>query len=127
MNIHLYRKYLLNWPLNYWDWDNLVVSEEMIPINWRTDWRQCSINHPLVNSGNAYWTNRTTLCKGYKLAINNNIFRPIFSHKRQITIDKFLPNIKLVVHKREKNRKYLELIKIKILPTVIVKLIIKYL
>ena len=127
MNIHLYRKYLLNWPLNYWDWDNLVVSEEMIPINWRTDERQISINHPLVNSGNAYWINRTTLCTGYKLAINNDVFRPIFSHKRQRIIDKFLPNIKFVVQKREKNRKYLEIIRIKKIPTYIIKLIIEYL
>ena len=33
---------------------------------------------------------------GCKIAINNNIFRSIFSHKRQRIIDKFLPNIKFV-------------------------------
>jgi len=127
MNIYLYRKYLLNWPLNYWDWDNIEVSEEMIPMNWRPHGEHTTINHPLVNSGNAYWINRTTLCTGYKLAINNNIFRSIFSHKRQRIIDKFLPNIKFVVHKREKNKKYLEIIKIKKLPSDVIKLIIKYL
>ena len=127
MNIHLYRKYLLNWPLNYWDWDNIEVSEEMIPMNWRPHGEHSNINHPLVNSGNAYWINRTTLCTGYRLAINDNVFRSIFSHKRQRIIDKFLPNIKSAVHKREKNRKYLEIIRIKKIPKEVIKLIINYL
>jgi len=125
MDIQLYRKYLLNWPLNYWDWDILKLSEKM-STHFYPD-RYLNRNHPLVISGNAYWINRKTLCLGYKLEIDNDIFRPIFSHKRQIMIDEFLPNIKIAVYKREKNKKCLEIIRIKKLPTEVIHLIMSYL
>jgi len=40
-------------------------------------------NHPKVLSGEAFWFDESKLCIGYELYSNRNIFRPIFSHKRQ--------------------------------------------
>lgn len=39
--------------------------------------------HPLVVSGSAFWTTHQNLCIGYENIDNPNIFRPIFSQKRQ--------------------------------------------
>ena len=44
-------------------------------------------NHPLVLSGKAFWTTENTICVGYELIGNPEIFRPIFSHKRQRLLD----------------------------------------
>lgn len=44
--------------------------------------------HPLVLSGKAYWINKDELCIGYKLDTNSEIYRPIFSNKRQGLLDK---------------------------------------
>jgi len=73
-------------------------------------------NHPLVNSGNAYWTNDTTLCLGYKLKNNHSIFRPIFSYKRQDLINNFQKDISKIVLKRKKCMNYIEFYKIKKIP-----------
>ena len=84
-------------------------------------------NHPLVNSGEAYWSNNTTLCLGYRLLNNPDVFRPIFSHKRQHNIDNFQRNIfsaaEMVVWRRGT---FIELFKIKTLPEDIIKFILKY-
>ena len=84
-------------------------------------------NHPLVNSGEAYWSNNTTLCLGYRLRNNPDIFRPIFSHKRQHNIDHFQKDIfsaaEMVVWRRGT---FIELFKIEILPEDIIKFILKY-
>ena len=45
-------------------------------------------NHPLVSSHKAYWINDHELCVGYELIENPEIFRPIFSHKRQRLLDR---------------------------------------
>jgi len=50
-------------------------------------------NHPLVLSGKAYWINKDELCIGYKLDSNPEIYRPIFSHKRQRLLDKLTKDI----------------------------------
>ena len=44
--------------------------------------------HPKVSSGEAFWTTHNKLCIGYRSATNPDIFRPIFSHKRQRLLDK---------------------------------------
>jgi hypothetical protein len=84
-------------------------------------------NHPLVNSGEAYWSNNTTLCLGYRLLNNPDVFRSIFSHKRQHNIDHFQKDIfsaaEMVVWRRST---FVELFKIKILPEEIIKFILKY-
>jgi len=85
----------------------------------------CAYNHSLVNSGEAYWSNNTTLCLGYRLRNNPDIFRPIFGTKRQRNINEFQNNIKRVVEKRNENRAFIELFKIKRFPRVLVEKIIK--
>ena len=84
------------------------------------------INHPLVNSGNAYWINSNTLCLGYTLKTNNAIFRPIFRHKCQDLINNFQENIKKTVLKREETTARYEFVRIKKLPIDIVDKIIEY-
>ena len=82
-------------------------------------------NHPLVNKGDAYWSNDTTLCLGYQLKNNHDIFRPIFGTDRQRKINLFLNNIRRVVKKRKEKRAFIELFKIKRFPRVLVEKIIK--
>ena len=42
--------------------------------------------HPLVLSGKAFWITHDELCLGYSM-IHNDIFRPIFSHKRNKIVE----------------------------------------
>jgi hypothetical protein len=103
---------------SYWErrFENMMPGIQEI--------RRCNVNHPLVNSGDAFWSNKKQLCLGYKLKNNNKIFRPIFDFQRQKLINKFLKNIHKIVLKREKNLIYLEIIKIKKLPIEIINIII---
>ena len=47
-------------------------------------------SHPKVLSGEAFWITHNKLCVGYNFETNTNtnIFRPIFSHKRQRLLDR---------------------------------------
>jgi hypothetical protein len=83
-------------------------------------------NHPLVNSGDAYWANAVTLCLGYSLLGANDIFRPIFSYKRQKMIDEFQRNIARIVKKRNEKMAYVAIVKIKKLPLVLIDEIISF-
>ena len=83
-------------------------------------------NHPLVNKGIGYWKNNTTLCIGYILKEKPNIYRPIFCHKREKQIYNFLPNIHIAVKNREKYLIFVEIMKIKKFPRVIINEIIKF-
>ena len=84
MNSIKYRKWYLqeNWGEN-----------KFIMIKENADSRFCpySINfqmsHPKILSGEAFWTTRNKLCIGYHSLANPDIFRPIFSHKRQRLLD----------------------------------------
>ena len=51
------------------------------------------INHPLVLSGSAFWINDKHLCIGYTFDDNPEIYRPIFSHKRQRLLNKITKDI----------------------------------
>jgi len=109
---------------------------ELVPQSLRLKWeildaelfgrRQRTRNHPLVNSGSAYWSDSSTLCTGYQLVNNPEVFRPIFQTSRQIKIDGFLGNICRVAEKRRETLAYVSLFKIKKLPTVLVEKIIKF-
>jgi len=71
-----YRKYVLE-----------VASQvlEMDIYNSYPDKLYCKKNHPLVNKGLAFWVNKTYICTGYNIG---QIYRPIFSHKReQLSLD----------------------------------------
>tara|TARA_B110000483_G_scaffold165158_1_gene195488 strand:+ start:3962 stop:4396 length:435 start_codon:yes stop_codon:yes gene_type:complete len=46
------------------------------------------ISHPKVLSGEAFWITHDELCIGYLFTSNRDIFRPVFSYKRQRLLDK---------------------------------------
>lgn len=135
--IHHYRRLIVNCGrrldklLDGWwlDWEmKLLHLSEADAVYYRKwiRWGVLSINHPLVNSGDAYWLDDRTLCLGYKLRSNNDIYRPIFSHIRQDSINKFQENIKKTVLKREETAAWYEFVRIKKLPIDIVDKVIEY-
>jgi hypothetical protein len=128
MDITKYRRHVVKSPYvtNHQNGEPWEQVRAWVPLHLRL---RCdgihAYNHPLVNSGEAYWSNNTTLCLGYRLRNNPDIFRPIFTHNRQHNINHFQNNIKRVVEKRAEKRAFIELFKIKYLPRVIVEKIIK--
>ena len=132
MDITKYRQHVVNssyvgdihFKNDPWEQVFLFVHD---PLLLNDHYLQPLNNHPFVNSGEAYWSNNTTLCLGYRLRNNPDIFRPIFSHKRQHNIDHFQKDIfsaaEMVVWRRGT---FIELFKIKTLPEDIIKFILKY-
>jgi len=130
MDITKYRQHVVKSPyvtnhLNGEPWEQVRV---WVPPHLRIRYDGIhAYNHPLVNSNEAYWLNNTTLCLGYRLLNNPDVFRPIFSHKRQHNIDHFQKDIfsaaEMVVWRRGT---FIELFKIEILPEDIIKFILKY-
>ena len=87
MNGTKYLKYCLseNWGNN----DFIQIKEKVnipqcLPCSYSINFQ---ISHPKVLSGEAYWITHNELCIGYHSAANHNIFRPIFSYKRQKKLD----------------------------------------
>lgn len=126
MDVSKYRKYVVKTdifsdPNPSWNriYKNVTASLYLNNNIWRFK------NHPLVDQKIAYWTNEKTLCLGYQLHQNANIYRPIFNYSRQRELDKVHVKLPQVVLDREKKRLYLECLKIKILPVEIVKKILK--
>ena len=88
MNVILYRKLYLsrNWGSNCFSQLKHTVVEVERLQKWYPDRRTLFDNiqnHPFVNSGRAFWINDNELCMGYQLRTNPQVFRPIFSVKRQ--------------------------------------------
>jgi len=85
-------------------------------------------NHPMVNSGNAFWINDSELCVGFELRENSNIFRPIFSHKRQRFLDKVNLDIisPIKFWNKVKSKYFYSLCNIKKIPIGCVKHIVIY-
>ena len=88
MNVILYRKLYLsrNWGSNCFSQLKHTVVEVERLQKWYPDRRTLFDNiqnHPFVNSGRAFWINDNELCMGYQLRTNRQVFRPIFSDKRQ--------------------------------------------
>ena len=86
MNSTQYRKIYLknNWADNQF----IMITEKNIkPVcfSYSINFQR---NHPKVLSGEAFWQTHNELCVGYHLLTNSDIFRPIFSHKRQRILDK---------------------------------------
>ena len=135
MDIKKYRQHVVNSislhtviVFHIWSGEPWEQVREVVPPHLRliqSDKLIGAYNHPLVNSGEAYWSNNTTLCLGYRLRNNPDIFRPIFNYNRQRNIDQFQNNIKRVVEKRKEKRAFIELFKIKRFPRVLVEKIIK--
>ena len=132
MDIQTYRQYVVNTGID----TGACANRNWTSVKkWAPSWERRNRdscmqrnllipNHALVNSGEAYWTNSATLCLGYNMLGNGNIFRPIFSHRRQRMIDEFQPNIARVVKKRAEKMAYMAVAKIKKLPIVLVDEII---
>ena len=90
MDIIKYRKYYLqeNWGQNrfiakYTREQPLILHPK--PKYPYTD--SYRINHILVLSGIGFWITPWRLCIGYVFSDDPEIFRPIFSHKRQLILD----------------------------------------
>ena len=87
-----YRKWYLseNWGENRFTMLEFLV--ELTQLQFRENNRIMTVdfqrNHPMVLSGKAYWITHNKLCIGYKMTSNPEIYRPIFSHKRQRLLDK---------------------------------------
>lgn len=86
MNFSNYRKYVVNNKfyeeilLDVTDW----IEKVLLPKSVKCKDRFENINHPLVTSGEAYWVNNKTLCIGYKLKGNNEIFIPVFNRNKDV-------------------------------------------
>jgi len=99
MNSTLYRKYYLteNWSMNQF----LMIKEKINVPSCYSYSLNFQISHPKVLSEEAYWISHNELCIGYHSSTNSNIYRPIFSYKRQKILD--------IVHYgegKEKNKGY---------------------
>ena len=122
MDVQKYRKWYLseNWG-----------EKRFIMIKYRTHNRQMAfrnhswrfnsslhLNQPMVESGKAYWINNDTLCVGYELRENPEIFRPIFSYKRQRFLDKVNKDIYNPIQfwNKIKSKYFKEICKIKKVP-----------
>ena len=87
MNLTKYRKLYLteNYGMN-----NFIMIEEKVnvprcfPCPYSVSFQ---MQHKKILSGEAFWITHNKLCIGYHSRTNSNIFRPIFSHKRQIFLD----------------------------------------
>jgi hypothetical protein len=77
--------------------------------------RRSRRHHPLVSSGVAFWVNRYELCIGYRLDSNPNVYRPIFCARRQSILARVHQEMP-TFWRKIKERYYLCLSKIKILP-----------
>ena len=131
LTLELYRRHVVNFRNIYPVWDQVILeltksdSEKYkCSVTGFLDWISYK-NHPLVNSGYAYWINDRELCLGYKLKSNELIFRPIFCNRRQDLINTFQEKISKIVLKREEKLLYIELARIKRLPIEIVDNIIR--
>ena len=87
MNATKYRKLILS---ENWGNNNFIMIKQKVnvpkcfPCPYSINFQ---IAHPKILSGEAYWITHNELCIGYYLDTNGNIFRPIFSHKRQIMLN----------------------------------------
>ena len=87
MDVSKYRKIYLseNWGVNRFQMIKYNVSED---VRWNRIFNtEYGRIHPLVLAKKAYWINERELCIGYKMDTNPEIYRPIFSHKRQRVLD----------------------------------------
>ena len=75
-----------NWAVN-----TFIMVRKKLP--WWNFRENMSKNHRDVLSGKCFWINNKELCMGYEMRMNETIFRPIFSHKRQRLLDKVHLNI----------------------------------
>ena len=142
MDVLKYRKFYLeeNWGSNRFIMKIKDVGDEYTmeyPDHFTIE---CQKNHPLVLSGNAFWITHNQICTGYVLDEKPEVFRPIFSHKRQRMLEKVhyeekddngnkVQNITnpYIFWNKIKTRYFLSIAKKKKLPIVCIDYIIMYL
>ena len=95
-----------------WCEKNLSVDDKditLVPYGENNEYKSdidCSValrKHPLVDSGIAYWSTYDTLLIGYNLK-NTDVWRPVFSRKREKLLCKVRHSIKKYMAKRELSR-----------------------
>jgi len=125
MDVIKYRKLYLS---ENWRENRFIAIIKYVGLEQQHIRQHNQRNHPLVLSGNAYWITHDQLCIGYELSENPEVFRPIFSHKRQRLMDILIPSIKNPVKfwKNLKSRYFLSMVKIKKLPIVCIDNIVMY-
>jgi len=125
MDIDKYRKWYLseNWAENRFRMIIYNTRLEPQPLVSYYARRIRSLEpHPWVSSGQAFWVNSydscNGLCIGYRLDSNPNIYRPIFSCKRQRLLDKVHKDIccPAVFWRKIKQRYYFCISKVKKIP-----------
>ena len=119
MDIIKYRKIYLN---NNWGQNHFTAIKQKVSGTFNV------YNHPLVLTGQAFWLNDNELCIGYEFNTNPEIFRPIFSHKRQRLLDGVHSNIPnpCAFWNRIKRRYYYIISHIKNLPLECVEHIVRF-
>ena len=87
-----------------------------------------SRNHQKIESGEAFWIHENELCIGYKMMLNPNIFRPIFSYERQCSLNKVNIDITQPIKfwNKVKSKYYLTLSQNILIPLECVKIIVDY-
>jgi len=94
MNSTIYRKVVL---VENWNDNQFIMIKKKVNVS-RCLHCPYSINfqrmHPMVLTEEAFWVSHNELCIGYHYTINSDIFRPVFSYKRQGLLDKVHGNRK---------------------------------
>jgi len=118
MDVMKYKKIILqeNWGENKFSMiEESVNVPQCFPYTYSVDFQK---SYPKILSGEAFWITHNKICVGYYYRINPDIFRPIFSYKRQDLLN--MVHIDIVNAKKFwnniKSRYYLELSKISNLP-----------
>ena len=87
MNSGKYKKIILqeNWGENKFSMiEESVNVPQCFPYTYSVNFQK---SHPKILSGEAFWITHNKICVGYYYRINPDIFRPIFSYKRQRLLD----------------------------------------
>lgn len=123
MDVIKFRRFLLQ---NNWG-QNIFMKEIVKAKYWNYRGKPIK-NHPSVFSGKAFWINNKELCTGYVMRKNPEIFRPIFSHKRQQLLNKVNLNIinPNIFWNKLKSKYFIVLCKKKEVPIECVKYIISF-
>lgn len=132
---------------SYWKQETLNVNKDDIQLvpyfgepglpetnmRIRRGWSSVALKqHPMVHRGDAYWIYDNTLLTGYTLINNKDIWRPIFSYKREKMLNMVRHSIKKYVgsngfiRKIRQNMAKKNLLSIKILSYDLIKLITEW-
>tara|TARA_B110000285_G_scaffold104914_1_gene119475 strand:- start:343 stop:738 length:396 start_codon:yes stop_codon:yes gene_type:complete len=126
MNSIIYRKIILN---ENWQENQFIMIKKKVNVP-KCPPLQYSINfqmsHPKILSEEAYWVSHNELCIGYHSATNPDIFRPVFSYRRQNLLDKLHSNINNPNLRYARKKYLIGLDNKKILPVDCVEIILSF-